>query len=125
MAGRVERRNGGKKRGEGGGGVKKERKQNNWFCRLLERVQTGHREPRSATRVHGIESAAFRVLDFSTASSKTEKKERKLHLEMFTGTFHTRVLFFFVPTICYHYYYHKKSVLAFEMLWSELPLIVP
>lgn len=84
--------NGGKKRG--GGGVKKERKQNNWFCRLLERVQTGHREPRSATRVHGIESAAFRVLDFSTASSKTEEKKESCILKCLQGRF-TLVCFFF------------------------------
>lgn len=52
-------------------GKKKERKQNNWFCRHLERVQTGQQEPQSVNGAQGIptcsiEKVVCSVLGFST-----------------------------------------------------------
>lgn len=66
------------KRGRGGV-KKKERKQNNWFCRHLERVQTGQRELPSVnaaqgnpTRSHLIEKVAFWV----NGCSRQRQRER-------------------------------------------------
>lgn len=89
---------------------KKKRKQNNWFYRHLERVQTGHCQPPRVTGAQRIEK-----LDV-TVSSKTEQSC------ILQGCF---TLVCLLLTMCYHYYYDKKCVLAFELLWSELPLIVP
>ncbi len=116
---------------EGGKKKKEERKQNNWFCRHLERVQTGHREPQSVNGAHGIETVAFRVLGFSTFVwqfnfyCKKKEKRQKLHLtEIFTGTLHPSVLFaeYLLSLLLSQ---ELLSVRAFEFFWSELPLIVP
>lgn len=113
---------------------KKERKQNNWFCRHLERVQTGHREPQSVnsaqgipTCSHSIEKVAFRVLGFSllsgnTASSSFTKKKKKKETscilqKCLQGCF-TQVCF--LQTICYHYYYHKNFLVYKPLSCSGL-----
>lgn len=66
-------------------GVKmKERKQNNWFCRHLERVQAGQQEPQSANGAQGIPTFSENVSSlFSFGWAKrffckmNENKERR------------------------------------------------
>lgn len=107
-----------RERERGGGVKKKERKQNNWFCRHLERVQTGQRELRSVnaaqgnpTRSHLIEKVAFWVSGCSR--QRQRDTQRELHLsEMFAGMFHQNV---FLPIICYQFYYQN----FFDFLRSE------
>lgn len=92
---------------------KKERKQNNWFCRHLERVQTGQWELQSVNgaqgnpaRSHLIEKVAFWVIGFSRQrqekESESERRREMPLIEVFAGMFHRNVL---SPIICYLYYY--------------------
>lgn len=96
-------------RGEGG----KKKLENNWFCRHLEHVQMGHLNM-FRLMLRGWKTwVLLRLLKHKTEQSCILQK-------CLQGCF-TSV---FLPTICYHYYY-KNWVLAFEILGSELPLIVP
>lgn len=46
-------------------GREEERTQNNWFCRYLERVQTGQLEPQSVNGAQGIQLAALNASSFN------------------------------------------------------------